>query len=145
MEGVNSRMDGLQAAVLSVKLPHIHDWNRKRHENAMLYNELLKNVKAISIPRIRPNAMHIFHLYVIRTIKRDELQRYLELQGIETAIHYPTALPFMKVYEYLGHKQQDFPVAYQYQNEILSLPMYPELSPEQIAYIVKCIGDFFTA
>lgn len=130
MEGVNSRMDGLQAAVLSVKLPHIHEWNRKRYENALLYNELLKNVKVINTPRIRPHATHIFHLYVIRTRKRDELQRHLELQGVETAIHYPNALPFMKAYQHLAHKPQDFPVAYQYQNEVLSLPMYPELSPE---------------
>lgn len=145
MEGVNSRMDGLQAAVLSVKLPHIHDWNHKRYENALLYNELLKNVKGIITPKIRPDVTHIFHLYVIRTGKRDELKRYLEFHGVETAIHYPTALPFMKAYEYLGHKPQDFPVAYQYQKEILSLPMYPELLPEQITYIANCINDFFTA
>lgn len=144
MEGINSRMDGLQTAILSVKLPYIHEWNRKRHEHALLYNELLKDFQEIITPKIRPNASHIFHLYVVRSKNRNDLKRYLEKHGIQTSIHYPTALPFLKAYEYLGHKPEDFPIAYQYQNEILSLPLYPELLPEQIMYVTNRISDFIT-
>lgn len=143
MEGINSRLDGLQAAILLAKLPYIHEWNYKRYERSMLYNKLLKEVGGIITPEVRTNATHIFHLYVIRTQKRDELQQYLDEKGIQTAIHYPVALPFMKAYSYLNHKPQDFPVAFQCQREILSLPMYPELLPDQITYIVKSINDFF--
>jgi dTDP-4-amino-4,6-dideoxygalactose transaminase len=144
IEGVNSRMDGLQAAILSVKLYYIDEWNRKRYQNALFYNELLVNVDGVITPKIRPSASHIFHLYVIRTKKRDKLQKYLKEQGIATAIHYPTALPFLRAYKYLGHKPGDFQVAYQYQDEILSLPMYPELSNSAIAFVSEQIREFFT-
>ncbi|WP_406656584.1 DegT/DnrJ/EryC1/StrS family aminotransferase [Methanolobus sp. ZRKC2] len=143
IEGINSRMDGLQAAILSVKLPYIDEWNEKRYHNALLYNELLSDVEEITVPKIRPNATHIFHVYSIRTNKRDKLQTYLEGNGISTAIHYPVALPFMQAYKYLGHHSEDFPVAYQYQNEILSLPMYPELSTTSVYYVVDKIKEFF--
>jgi len=142
-EGINSRMDGIQAAILTVKLPYINEWNEKRHKNALLYNKLLQDVEDITIPKIRPTASHVFHLYVIRAKKRNELQGYLKEHGIATGIHYPTALPFLKAYDYLGHKPQDFPVAYQYQDEILSLPMYPELSAESIHFICSKIRDFY--
>lgn len=143
IEGINSRMDGLQAAILSAKLPYIIKWNEKRYQNALIYNELLADIEEIIIPKIRTNATHIFHLYVIRTNNRDELQKHLNKQGIDTAIHYPTALPFMEAYNYLGHKPEDFPVAFKYQDEILSLPMYPELSPSAISYITKQIEKVF--
>lgn len=142
IEGINSRMDGIQAAVLTVKLRYIHEWNKKRLQNALIYNGLLADSKGITVPKIRPNTLHIFHLYVIRTNKRDELKEYLKEQNIETAIHYPVALPFMKAYKYLSHVHDDFPVAYQYQNEILSLPMFPELSEDQIDYVVYHIKKF---
>ena len=143
-EGINSRMDGLQAAILSVKLQYIHKWNQKRYQNALLYNELLADVGGIEIPKIRPKVKHIFHLYVVRTPKRDKLQKYLKECGISTGIHYPTALPFLKAYNYLKHEPEDYPVAYQYQDEILSLPMFPELSTEQIHFIYEKIKEFFS-
>lgn len=143
IEGVNSRMDGLQAAILTVKLSHIHDWNQKRYEHAMMYNKLLGNLDEIMVPKIRANVTHIFHLHVIRTEARDELQRHLKQKGIETSIHYPTALPFLNAYKYLGHAPNNFPVAYKYQKEILSLPMFPELSAEQIAYVCDSIASFY--
>ena len=143
-EGINSRMDGIQAAILSVKLPYIHEWNQKRLQNALLYNELLADVGGIEIPKIRPKVKHIFHLYVVRTPKRDKLQKYLKECGISTGIHYPTALPFLKAYNYLKHEPEDYPVAYQYQDEILSLPMFPELSTEQIHFIYEKIKEFFS-
>lgn len=144
IEGINSRMDGLQAAILSVKLPYIEEWNKKRYQNACLYNEQLKDIDPIAVPKIRPNVSHIFHLYVIRTKRRNDLQKYLKEQDVTTGIHYPVALPFMKAYEYLNHKEEDFPVAYQYQSEILSLPMYPELSNSSISLVVDQIRDFLT-
>lgn len=141
-EGINSRMDGIQAAILSVKLPHIHEWNRKRLQNALLYNELLKDIEGIETPKIRPNASHIFHLYVIRTKKRDELQKHFKAYGIATGIHYPNALPFLKAYDQLNHKPEDFPDVYKVQDEILSLPMYPELIPDNIHFVCNIIKRF---
>ena len=142
-EGINSRMDGIQAAILSVKLPYIQEWNRKRLENALRYNELLKGIYGIEIPRIHPGVKHVFHLYVVRANRREDMRTFLKDNGITTGIHYPTPLPFLKAYEYLGHKPEDFPVAYQYQNVILSFPIFPELTEEQISYICDCIASYF--
>ncbi len=143
IEGLNSRLDGLQAAILSAKLPHIKQWNDLRITHAALYTELLKDISDIVLPVVRENSKHTFHLYVIRTKERNELQRYLKDNGIETQIHYPVPLPFVKAYQYLNHTPSDFPVAYQYQSEILSLPMYPELTNKEIEYVVSKIKDFF--
>ena len=142
MEGINSRLDGLQAAILSVKLPHIHAWNRRRYEHAMRYNERLAGLPGIETPKVRPDATHIFHVYCIRAEQREALAAHLKEQGIETAIHYPTALPFLKAYAYLGHKPEDFPVAWQYQREILSLPMFPELTDGQLESVVSSVRTF---
>ncbi len=141
IEGINSRMDGIQAAVLSVKLPHIHKWNQQRYENAVYYNELLKDVEGIITPAISSDVSHIFHLYVVRTEKRQQLQQHLKDCGISTGIHYPKPLPFLKAYEYLQGQPEDFPVAYDYQDKILSLPMFPELKREQIEYVAECIKE----
>jgi dTDP-4-amino-4,6-dideoxygalactose transaminase len=143
MEGFNSRMDGIQGAVLSVKLPFVQEWNEKRYQNALKYNELLKPISGLVIPKIRPDVKHIFHVYAIRAEDRDELARYLKENGIATAVHYPVALPFMKAYEYLKCSVQEYPVAYKCQNEFLSLPMYPELTDEQIDYVVSVIKRFY--
>lgn len=143
IEGINSRLDGLQAAILSVKLRYIHQWNRQRAEHAQLYNELLADVEEIIVPRIRPGCTHVFHLFVIRTPYRDELQNYLACQGIQTQVHYPRALPFVPAYRRFGHRPDEFPVAWQYQHELLSLPLYPELTEAQIRYVVEHIKTFF--
>jgi dTDP-4-amino-4,6-dideoxygalactose transaminase len=143
IEGMNSRLDGIQAAILDVKMKYIDKWNHARNKNALKYNELLSNISQIAIPKIRNHSFHIFHLYVIRTEQRDKLVNYLSSKQIGTGIHYPTALPFMPAYKYLGHKPADFPVAYQYQNEILSLPMYPELNDDQINHVVNSIKEYF--
>jgi dTDP-4-amino-4,6-dideoxygalactose transaminase len=144
IEGINSRMDGIQAAVLSVKLPYIDQWNQARYENALKYNELLKDIEEIIVPKIRPDSSHIFHLYVIRTKYRDHLQQALKEKGIGVGVHYPKALPFLEAYDYLNAAPEDFPVAYKYQDEILSLPMYPELQQSQIEYIAGCIIEALT-
>jgi len=143
MEGINSRMDGIQAAILSVKMRYIDEWNLARNKNALIYNRLLSGIDQIQTPKIRDNSLHIFHLYVIRVEKRDELANFLKSKGIDTGIHYPTALPFMPAYSYLGHKPSDFPIAYKIQDEILSLPMFPELNNEQINYVASSIKEFF--
>lgn len=143
IEGINSRLDGLQAAILDVKLNYIDGWNNKRLKNAHLYNELLKDVKEIRTPKIRKDAKHVFHLYVVRVENREELIGYLNEKGISTSIHYPTPLPFLEAYNYLGYKKSDFPVANRYRNKILSLPMFPELSEQQINYVVERIKEFY--
>lgn len=143
-EGINSRLDGLQAAILSVKLPHILDWNEARLNNALLYNRLLSGNNHIAVPKIHYDVTHVFHVYVIRTDHRNELSKYLKDKGIATGVHYPTALPFLKAYSYLGHHPKDFPVAYEYQEKILSLPMYPELTGEMIETVVAEINGYFS-
>jgi dTDP-4-amino-4,6-dideoxygalactose transaminase len=143
IEGINSRLDGIQAAVLLVKLKQIHNWNSQRRENGLIYGELFSDIKDISPPSVRKFSEHVYHLYVIRTDKRDRLKEHLTTCGISSGIHYPTALPFLNAYKYLGHKSSDFPVAHMYQSEILSLPMYPELTVGMINHTVEAIIDYY--
>lgn len=141
--GINSRLDGLQAAILATKLPYLPKWTEQRIANAKLYDKYLSNIEEIILPKVRPDSKHTFHLYVIRAKKRNELANYLKEKGIETAVHYPTALPNLKAFSCLNTKPQDFPVATQMQSEILSLPIYPELQEEQIKYIADMICSFY--
>lgn len=143
IEGINSRLDSIQAVVLKAKLAHIDEWNRARNSHALKYNALLAGVEQVKCPRLRPDTFHIFHLYVIRASRRDDLAAFLKTKGVFTGIHYPTALPLMPAYRYLKHKPSDFPVAYQCQDEILSLPMYPELTEEQISHVTESIKEFY--
>jgi dTDP-4-amino-4,6-dideoxygalactose transaminase len=142
MEGINSRMDGLQAAILSVKLRYLPEWTKKRIEHAATYDKYLSGIKEICLPVQRPGTKHTWHLYVIRTRQRDKLAKWLADRGIETSIHYPAALPNLPAYKYLGHKPGDFPVASSLQDEILSLPMFPELTEESILYVSDAIKAF---
>jgi len=144
MEGVNSRLDGLQAAILNVKLPHLAGWTEARRRVASRYNELLSGVGDIETPQIARDRDHVYHLYVIRTGKRDALKKHLADAGIATVLNYPRALPFYPAYAYLGHKPADFPVAYANQSRILSLPIFPEMTDEMIEYVVGQICGFFT-
>jgi dTDP-4-amino-4,6-dideoxygalactose transaminase len=144
VEGINSRLDGLQAAILSAKLPYISAWTTKRQSNGKYYGDILSSIPEVTTPKVRPESTHTYHLYVIRAKKRDELAAFLKSKGIETAVHYPVPLPFMPAYEYLGHQSHDFPVAYQYQNEILSLPMYPELTKQMMDYVSTTIKAFYS-
>ena len=142
IEGYNSRLDGLQAAILSVKLKYLDEWTEKRREIAYLYNELLENTDVIT-PKELSGTKCVYHLYVIRIKERDELRKFLKEKGISTGIHYPTGLPFLHAYKHLHSKPDDLPVTYKYQNEILSLPIYPELKENEIHYIVNIIKEFF--
>lgn len=145
MEGINSRLDSIQAAILQVKLKHIYQWNAARISNAAYYTEQLKDLKQIATPVVREGTVHTFHLYVIRTNERDQLKDHLERSGIQTAIHYPTALPNLPAYQYLGHLPKDFPIASKHQSVILSLPMYPELTKPEIEFVCETIKDFCKA
>ncbi len=142
-EGINSRLDGMQAAILSAKLPYILDWTAKRQANARYYNTILSGIDQLVTPSIRPESEHTFHLYVVRVQQRDELAKYLLSKGIETAIHYPTPLPFLEAYKYLNHTKVQFPISDQYQHQILSLPLYPELTIEMMDYVSNTIKSFY--
>ncbi len=144
IEGINSRLDGLQAAILSAKLPHLIKWTNQRITNANYYDEVLKDINEIVTPKLRPNAKHTYHLYVIRAKKRDALANYLKEKGIETAVHYPIPLPMMEAYKYLNYSEKDFPIANQYKDEILSLPMFPELTNAQMNYVAATIKAFYS-
>jgi dTDP-4-amino-4,6-dideoxygalactose transaminase len=143
MEAINSRMDGLQGAVLNVKLPHLPAWTEARRRVAADYDRLLANVGDVETPKIGPDRDHVYHLYVIRTGRRDALKAHLEAARIATGLHYPKALPFYPAYAYLGHSPADFPVAYRNQSRILSLPIYPEMPREMIEYVTEQIRRFF--
>jgi dTDP-4-amino-4,6-dideoxygalactose transaminase len=144
-EGHNYRMEEIQAAVLNVKLKYIENWTEKRRKTADKYNEQLTNLHKDEI--IRPycpdNVKAVYHLYIIRAKKRDELSKFLNSKGIQTALHYPIPLHMQKAYSYLNHKEGDFPVAEKCCKEILSIPMYPEISDEQINYVCETIKSFF--
>jgi dTDP-4-amino-4,6-dideoxygalactose transaminase len=136
MEGVNSRLDGLQAAILEVKLKHLAVWTERRRENAYLYNRHLQG-SAVITPLELDNVKAVYHLYVVRVRggKREKLQHHLKSHGVATGIHYPIALPNLKAYTYLNHVPGDFPEATKASNEILSLPMFAELEESTIKYI----------
>jgi dTDP-4-amino-4,6-dideoxygalactose transaminase len=135
-EGVNSRIDGMQAAVLSVKLRHLEEWTEKRRNVASLYSRLLEGTGVV-LPSPYNGVRHVYHLFVVRMGNRDEVRDKLAEKGITTGIHYPIALPNLSAYSYLGNKPEEFAVASAYANEILSLPMYPEISEEQVAYVCE--------
>ena len=144
IEGINSRLDGMQAAILSAKLPHVLRWTEARIKNAALYDKHLTGIEQIVIPSVRPQSKHTFHLYVIRAQKRTELAEHLKQLGIDTFIHYPTPLPALPCYSYLGYQASDFPLATAYQPEILSLPLYPEMTEEMIVHVSNAIRSFYT-
>jgi dTDP-4-amino-4,6-dideoxygalactose transaminase len=142
IEGVNSRLDGLQAAILGVKLKHLPVWSEARRGNAYLYNEHLKEAGLI-LPGEIANVEAVYHLYVVRTKKdlRQKLQDHLKSKGISTGIHYPISLPNLKAYSHLKHDKNDFPEATRASEEILSLPMYPELRRAQVQFIADTIRE----
>jgi dTDP-4-amino-4,6-dideoxygalactose transaminase len=143
MEGINSRLDGLQAAILQVKLPHLAAWTEARRRVASRYDKLLSGAGDVLTPEVAPNRDHVYHLYVIRTEKRDALKKHLADAEIATILNYPKALPFYPAYSYLGHKPADFPAAFRNQSRILSLPIYPEMTDDMIGCVATQIRKFF--
>lgn len=144
IEGINSRMDGLQAAILCAKLPFILKWTKERRRCANTYLKLLNGNKYVKCPMIRENSEHSFHLFVIQVDKRDELQIFLKEKGVETVIHYPKALVNLQCYEYLNINSVNYPNATSQESRILSLPIYPELTDKMIEFVVEKINEFYS-
>jgi len=143
IEGINSRLDGIQAAILAAKLPFIVEWTERRISNAALYNKYLAGIKELAVPAVRTGTKHSFHLYVVKVQRRNELMAYLKEKGIETVIHYPTALPNQPCYQNTDAALRAYPVATALQSEILSLPLYPELQEDAIVHIATTIREFY--
>jgi dTDP-4-amino-4,6-dideoxygalactose transaminase len=142
MEGVNSRLDGIQAAILRAKLPHVHEWTRARRVVAGWYDELLGEIDGIEIPRVRAGGTHVYHLYVIKTNDRDVLSAALAAEGIDTAVHYPAALPALEPYRTLHDAQRVAPRAVENSGQILSLPIYAEHTKAGVEYVADAIARF---
>ena len=140
--GFNGRLDEIQAVVLRAKLPHLNEYNQLRREHARKYNELLAN-SSIVTPVECPENQHIYHMYVIQAPRRDDLQTWLKERGIGTGIHYPVPVHLQKAMDHLGYKPGDLPVTEKTVERILSLPMYPELSDDQIVAIVDAVRSFY--
>ena len=140
VEGFNARLDAIQAAVLTSKLPHLMEWNRMRREAADRYDKLLAGLKVVT-PRRTPNTKHIFHLYVVRVKDRDRVKQELGDKGVGCGLHYPIPVHLLDAYKYLGKPEGSYPEAEAAAREILSLPMYAEISPEQQKYVADCIGE----
>jgi dTDP-4-amino-4,6-dideoxygalactose transaminase len=141
--GENSRLDTLQAAVLTVKLQHLDRWNARRREAAARYTERLQGVGDLVLPRVLPNVEHVFHLYVIRTRRREALMKHLQQAGVGCLIHYPVPIHLQKAYAGRGWKKGDFPVTELCADQILSLPIYGEITDPQVDHVVDSIRGFF--
>ncbi|HKI79118.1 MAG TPA: DegT/DnrJ/EryC1/StrS family aminotransferase [Ignavibacteriaceae bacterium] len=150
--GHNYRMEGLQGAILSVKLKYLSDWTAKRREVAKKYNEYLKGIEFLDLPAEKPNLKHVYHLYVIQLLKgkgsnakdvRNNLALKLKEKDIATGLHYPIPLHLQECFNHLGYKKGDFPVSENLSDACLSLPIYPEISDDQIEYVSSNILKFF--
>lgn len=141
MIGCNSRLDALQAAVLSVKIKYLDSWSKKRRENAWLYDQLFQGMDIVT-PYVEPCNVHIYNQYTIRVKERDRLQAHLKAHGIGTALYYPLPLHLQECYAHLGYKEGDLPESEKASKKTMSVPIYPELTEEQQRYIVKAIQEF---
>lgn len=139
--GVNSRLDEIQAALLSVKLSHMEELTKERMELAKRYMDGINNSLLI-LPAVKENATHVYHQFVIRVCERERLKEYLLDQGIETQIHYPIPPHRAQCYEYLGYKKGDFPIAEQYADEVLSLPLYSGMTEDEQNYVIDRLNHF---
>ncbi|MEX2159804.1 MAG: DegT/DnrJ/EryC1/StrS family aminotransferase [Dehalococcoidia bacterium] len=143
MLGINSRLDEIQAAILRVKLPRLEEANTRRRTWATEYAQRLGDMTDIKLPTERPEARHVYHLFVIETPRRDALRDWLSERGIETGVHYPVPLHLQEACAHLGYRQGSFPHAESAAKQVLSLPMYPELTGDQVSYVCQSIRDFF--
>jgi len=141
--GYNNRIDELQARLLSLKLKHLQAFTAERQQVAAWYNEGLKDITDIVTPFTAAEAVHVYHLYVIKTKQRDALQQHLKNNGVGTLIHYPVPPHLQKAYAHLGYGLGDFPIAEELANTCLSLPLYPGLKEEEVLYICDCIKNFY--
>lgn len=141
-KGFNSRLDEIQAAILRVKLRHLDEWNAARRERAQMYGAMLGDLP-LTLPTEAVRAFHIYHLYVVRTPKRDLLQQFLRERGIGTLLHYPVPVHLQKAYNELGNAEGSFPTAERACKEVISLPMYPELPREHVQAVCDAVKEFF--
>jgi dTDP-4-amino-4,6-dideoxygalactose transaminase len=141
LKGFNYRLDEIQATILRVKLRHLEDWNQARRDHAAAYTEALANAGVVA-PGEKPWARHVYYVYPVRTTVRDELQRWLKAHGIETGIHYPIPVHMQEAYSDLGYKRGDLPHSELAAEQVLSLPLYPELRPAQRQQAVAAIREF---
>jgi dTDP-4-amino-4,6-dideoxygalactose transaminase len=141
MVGWNCRMDGIQGAVLRVKLRHLAEGNRRRREHAAFYNRGLAALEEVTLPREAEYAKHIYHIYAIRVPERDRVLQALQAQGIGCGIHYPVPIHLQEAYRALGHGRNDFPVSEKTSAEFLSLPMFPELTEAQLSRVAEAVED----
>ena len=150
--GSNSRLDAMQAAVLRVKLPHVESWNRKRRERAATYDRVLTQAGLISVtgdapvrPLITlPHAHHVYHQYVIRARRRDQLRQFLADRKIGNEVYYPVPLHLQPVFAYLGYREGDLPESERAAREVLALPMFPELTEEEQQWVVESVAEFYS-
>ncbi|KPL01263.1 MAG: erythromycin biosynthesis sensory transduction protein eryC1 [candidate division Zixibacteria bacterium SM23_73_3] len=140
--GNNCRLEGIQGAVLSVKLKHLDKWNDGRRENANLYRKYLKG-SSVKVPEEMPYSKHVYHVFCVRVKEREKLIDFLKEKDIYTNIHYPIPIHLQNAYSFLGYKKGSFPVTEGCMDEILSLPMFAELTEEQIKYTTDCIREFY--
>ncbi len=141
--GLNYRLDAMQAVVLNVKMPYLKSWTEARRVHARKYTDGLHSVGDIMTPVERPGGTHVYHLYVIQTAHRDELQKHLSAHDIQTGLHYPVPLHLQEAYKKLGGKKGDCPVSEQLAGRVLSLPMFAELTDDQIEHVCATVRDFF--
>jgi len=141
-EGRNSRLDGLQASILSVKLRHLGDWIDRRQRCAAIYNASLKDVPGVQLPEVNPVCSHVYHLYVVRCDTRDALKEFLVTRGIQTGIHYPQSLPRLAAYSYLDARDST-PRANAFAPLLLSLPIGDHLEDQEVEYVASCVREFF--
>jgi dTDP-4-amino-4,6-dideoxygalactose transaminase len=141
IEGYNGRLDAIQAGILRIKLRHLNEWNEARRRNAKTYDRLLEGVEEVTVVPEPSWSTSVYHLYVVKLKNRDQVQKMLSEKGIGTALHYPVPLHLQNAYKLLGYKAGDFPVTEKHAGEILSLPMFPELTEEQIAYVVESVKE----
>jgi dTDP-4-amino-4,6-dideoxygalactose transaminase len=135
IEGYNGRLDAIQAGILRIKLKHLEAWNAARRKNAQTYDRLFQGAEGVTVVPEPAWSTSVYHLYVIKVADRDGVQKRLAEKGVSTALHYPVPLHLQSAYKRLGHAKGDFPVAEKQAEEILSLPMFPELTEEQMAYV----------
>jgi dTDP-4-amino-4,6-dideoxygalactose transaminase len=143
IEGINSRLDGLQAAILLAKLPHLASWTAARQRVGAAYDKMFAGMTQVRTPHVAEGRTHVYHLYMLRVPQRDALQKHLNQAGVSTMLNYSRALPFYPAYARYGHTPSDFPNAFESQNTILSIPIYPEIKQDAMGYVVKSIADFY--
>ncbi|HEX8284155.1 MAG TPA: DegT/DnrJ/EryC1/StrS family aminotransferase [Pyrinomonadaceae bacterium] len=143
--GYNSRLEGIQAAVLSVKLKYLDEWNALRRQHAARYREMLgplEDAGALTLPREAPYAEHVYHLFVVQTSARDSMQKFLSSASVQTSVHYPVPAHLQPAYAALGHREGDFPEAERQARRVLSLPMFAELTERQMRYVAHAFEDY---